>query len=365
MKDVVFFPHFGMSGGAGLYIKQVVESLKGSNVKIYFAGDYSTDYYGLYDEYIKCQNGLVFPNYKGVRGLVVLFFLFKTIFTLPFFIFGLRKVNPTGKIFVLTSSVQVLNSFFIKFFFRPEKIVLLVQENWVFGNFLGFISKFFFRRCDLVVSITPSWQETAKANGIDSIVFPNLFSRTEFLKVDVCSDKVYDYDFVYLGGGSSIKGFNEFCDFVRVSSELRWFSVAALGHFSSDQLNLLKEVVSSSSYKPALFFFGFVTNPSEYIYRSKLLLLPIASPHFCRPAIEAGLLHTPFIIRQHEDIDDFAKPGFNCVVYKDVDEMIKKSFQIIDRPSDRCLLGENNFDLSSGYLETDSVKNYFFKSFFS
>jgi len=357
MQDVVVIPHVGLGGGAGMYISQCVKVFKKYDLNVVLYGPHARDYSDFSDCFFDGVNGSVLPNYSGIPFIVSLYHFIRTIFLVPFFLYGISRISLSGKVIVFTSSVQALNVFFVKLFFRPKKVVILVQENWIFNNAIGFITRPFFKGCDGVVSISRYWSDQARKVGIYCFIFPNFYD----IDPSAFDFKHKHYDFIYVGGGGRIKGFGDFVEFIKRLGSIGIFRIVALGYYDEDQLKLIRDASRAGPFFSDVNVVGLVSNPLDYIANAKVLLLPIASPHFCRPAIEAGFFHSTFLIKNHVGISDFAEPGVNCLAYSTIDEMIDIAIQLINSERLRFPLEHGNYVMSKFFIATESTDLEFMK----
>lgn len=361
MANVLVIPHVGISGGAGLYINQVLsEIIKSHNV--YVGGIHSSSFD--FEEYKidSSINNVVIPYYKGISPKAYLFYCFKSLIYIPknYYLLNKKSDKDNFHLVLLTSGIQVLLIPIIKKYFRNAKVIILVQENFrLDGCVMGYIVKRGFLKADLIVSITKDWKSYSKSFGVQSILFRNMFTPAENDTINVISK---DIDFIYLGGDQKIKGFSDIVDFCQKMSEIKSFRIAVLGELSTDSKRRLLEITNSSKICIDIMFFGFLKNTTDLIRRSKVLLLPITSPHFCRPAIEAGFEHIPFLIRRHDSISDFAIEGYNCEMYDDLEEMIDKSVLFLENDNYIKELGSNNYKISTDFIYDGNIGDSFLKA---
>ena len=358
MANVLVIPHVGISGGAGLYINQVLsEIIKSHNV--YVGGIHSSSFD--FEEYKidSSINKIVLPYYMGISSKAYWYHYLKSIsyiFKNKYFLRKLRNKNKF-EIVILTSGIQVQLLPIINKFFKNAKVVVLIQENFrLDGYILGKIVKRNLLKADLIVSITNDWKNFSKSYGIETFLFRNMYD----FSVDnmrVSAEK--DFDFIYLGGEQKIKGFSDIINFCQEMSKIKSFRIAILGEVSIESQKKLLYIANNSEYTVDIIFFGFMENVTDIIRRSKLLLLPITSPHFCRPAIEAGFEKVPFLIRRHSDISDFAIENYNCEMYDDLEEMLNKSTLFLEDNLYFTEMGINNYKVSNDFIYNESIADDF------
>lgn len=347
MKNILVVPHIGLSGGAGLYIKQILSEIKGE-FNISFTGRYANDYDSSSPNCVDNQIAdIIFPYYEGVSSKATVYYFFLSMYKL-IKVFLSKKTVKRYDAILLTSGIQMLVILLVPYVFKQAKVIILIQENWrLDGWIFGAISRYLCSRSDLVVSITKSWSDKAERAGIESYVYRNMYAMPENVSADSFNEK--KFDFVYFGGDQKIKGFEQLVEFCYRLSRLRSIRVGILGELSKDSINKLKSSVNSYNGSEVVFF-GFLDDTSHVLKVSKILLLPITAPHFCRPAIEAGFFRIPFLIPNYPGISDFAKDKFNCSMYGSTDEMITSALKILD--DSECLnkLGSNNYILSRDFV---------------
>ena len=359
MNNILIIPHVGISGGAGLYINQVLSELE-KKYKVYVGGMFSESYeqeeFPIPYEF----NKIILPYYQGISLKACLFYILRSIAILPqaFFCYKYFKKSKDFDIIVLTSGIQILLMPLLWVFFSKSKVLILVQENYRFDRlFLGGISKYFFSKMDVVVSITESWKDYAKSNGVPSILYRNMYKRDLHKKVN--RDKTID--FVYVGGDQKIKGYSDLVLFCEKISNVRECSIVILGKVSPESKIKLIKILENSRFKLEIDFLDFVDDVSSIIASSKLLLLPITDAHFCRPAIEAGFEGVPFLIRRHDAIGDFAIEGYNCEMYSDLNEMTNKAIYFLKDEDYTREIGMNNRNISNNFIYDDHIGNAFMK----
>lgn len=361
MKSVLVIPHVGVTGGAGLYIKQFLNEID-NDFDITFTGRHAVDYEVESDCSYDYMSDVSFPYYEGTSLKATLYHFVISLYKI-FMLYGKSKSNDKFDVVILTSGIQMLTLLVTPRIFKGAKIILLMQENWRFeGFFFGKLSKYLCLKIDLIISITASWSEKASQVGIKSCIYRNMYNDN--LSAN-CEVREKEFDFIFLGGDQKIKGFNEFVDFCTVISSMKSVKIAVLGEVNSKDKAHLEGAISKGLYNSNITFFGFVNNIFEVLEASKILLLPIVAPHFCRPAIEAGYYKIPFIIRNHTGLSDFVISGYNCNTYDSLDEMKIQAIKLLDDAKYLQELGNNNFlvankfnyTASSGAQLLESIKN--------
>ena len=309
-------------------------------------GRYRFDYEGEAVNVLKLiSNYFIIPMYSGVSFKAKLFFISRFIISLPVILFSsvylANKLKNYDFIF-LTSSIQIPLILLFKFARPDVKVVIFIQENFIFSNSLwSLFCKRYLLKASLVISITKEWKEYALKNGICSHLLENHFLPLD--KVYVANEKKYDV--LYVGGDLKLKGFFEVLNFAKEASKEMSFSIAMIGEYSLDSQALIQSVNNEiEKFGTKIFYIGFVDDIYPYLVASKILLLPIQAPHFCRPAIEAGVCKVPFLISDFKGELDFAIDQFNSFRYspKNVGSLIACFKEMIS--GERYLrYGENNY----------------------
>lgn len=360
MKRILLIPHFSSNGGAGLYIKQLINLIKNNYDAQLYAGGKFAEYYNLdFYKFPAAHDKVSLPCYEGVTARAYYFNLVKLVIYTPVLISKLTKLKskPHIDVIILTSSIQTPLVPFLKFFFKRSKIIIIIQENLQFNSFiLGSVIRKILNSTNLVISITEAWSKYAVDNLVPNILLRNLYPQPNYSE-----NSVKEFDFIYLGGDQRIKGFYEFVDFCGRLPCQNIYKIAILGKLSRESKEYIYNTISKPNIKLSLL--GFVDNPEYFIHKSKILIIPITSPHFCRPAIEAGFSRVPFLIKRHSGIGDFAVEDYNCLMYEGVDQMVEKACDLLDRPNLIAILGHNNFINSQKFIEDSETTKGFVKNF--
>jgi hypothetical protein len=367
---ILFLPHYGIGGGAGEYIKNICNDIS-SYGEVFFSGKYKKEYSGevidkglFFDFFF---NSFIIPFYSGVTFFTILCYVFKAIIIYPFivlFSFYLKRKcekKESVKIIFLTSIVQAPQVLIIKLFFPKSKLVLIIQENIILNGVLGEVCVFLIRRFDVVVSINSLCHERLKGVGIESIIVLNKFSD----EVNNFNTDDIIYDAVYVGGEQKIKGFKTVLDAFEIMSEENDITLVMLGHYGDAALrkiNSINELNEKKGRKSHITVLGSVDSCSEAYKKSKFLILPINAAHFCRPAIEVGLLRKTFLVTSFDGLSDFALPNYNCISFEvnNLNSFILCFKSLLDEGF-RSELEEKNFLFSSAFRSNYSLNNLILK----
>lgn len=354
IKSFVILPHWCIEGGAGFYIRDLIASLRPVvNVKV--AGPYAGDYdetpirYAYLDK-LTLQS---LPTYQGIRLAQVCYHIL---------ISGLRAIaflsTPRNNRFkckfdalVLTSSVQALAVPLARRLFPDSRTVIVVQENVCLSRGLGRLTRFLLKRADVVVSITDTWAQHARENGLDSVVLPNSFDP-DYAAPANNRDPAIESDLLYVGGGATIKGFDNMIAALPTLLKVPGRRIFCLGHYSKAALKMLERIREGAHPDAQLNIVGLVPDIRPYLRGTRLLVLPIGSPHFCRPAIEAGLFAKTFVIPDHEGLEGFSFDNINCKLYKkdDINQFIEIASKLIEKPTVLYILGQANRVFAQQFL---------------
>lgn len=359
----VILPHWRIEGGAGYYIRDLIESLRPVGT-VQVGGPYASDY----DEVpIQCKDFdkltlQSMPAYEGIRLAAFLYHIL---------ISALRAIaltaTPWDKRFegrfdalVLTSSVQAMAIPIARRWFPGRRIAIVVQENVCLSRGLGRLTSVFLKRADVVVSITETWAQHARENGLDPVVLPNSFAP-DYAALEHNRNPAIEADLLYVGGSAKIKGFDNLIAALPELLSVPGRSIVCLGQYSEAAIKTLEQILSKAHPNAQLNIVGLVPDIRPYLRETKLLLLPIGSPHFCRPAIEAGLFKRAFVIPNFPELGDFALDGENCVTYRplDIEDFVLKVSQLLNDPALMRRLGESNNALANKFINVSKPAQAF------
>lgn len=344
---LLILPHVAIMGGAGLYNRAIIRTL---------ADQTCVTLIGAAAHAYACPNSPVadvpvpprpiMPAYSGASLRAFLLHVALAPFRAVAALRWIRQcadLLDDHDVIIATSSID-LAWLSIVSVVRPElKRVCIVQENAFLTGIRGALNRMMLHRVDTVVSISRSWSEKAAAHGIASIIALNPFDMP--LLKPVINDQNADIDVLFLGGGERIKGAALFLDLVERLASTGPVRAALLGNMSStyaDRVNTLRAQLAergSSIEVP-----GFVDDTAPFLRRARLLVIPITDPHFCRPAVEAGLCGRTFVVSQLPDLNDFAVPSVNCVTAPsgDVTAWNEECRQLLDDCDERYRLAAGN-----------------------
>ena len=350
---ILVLPHWSSGGGAGFYICDLIELLR-QEFKVKVAGVHGADYdpHPVLSWFLERLASLNFPMYEGVRLPVTLLYLARSVMS------GLRLLaTPASKnyedkpaVFVFTSSIQVLSIPLTKIYFPDSKIVIVIQEHVDLSRAIGRFAIYLLRKSDVVLSITNEWANHARGFGLDPIVLRNQY-ETSFAEPEQNTKPIVTSDLLYVGGGSRVKGFDGFIAALPFFLETPGRKVVCLGSYNQQALDKLERIKNAAHSKSSLQIDGQVSDIRPYIRGTKLLLLPIGSPHFCRPAVEAGLFSKPFVIPNYPSLNEFANDGGNCKKYHvgDTQGLVHLVNDLLDDELLLNSLGQGNLQLATRF----------------
>jgi glycosyltransferase involved in cell wall biosynthesis len=316
-SKVVILPHWHTEGGAGFYIQDLITLLQPCS-QIGVAGKHAISYNHnpIMSPFLNRLGALSIPAYEGIRFRATFFHLFVSLWNTILLFLTPRRFRYTGApaTFIFTSSVQALAVPLTRHLFPSSKIVIAVQENVVLSNGFGRIVARLLRKSDTVISISESWATHARRFGIDPVVLHNGYDLS-YADPEQNLEPAKPSDLLYVGGGAPIKGFDEFVAALPRLLSYPGRRIVCLGSYDATAHKKLEQLGANARLDSELVIIGKVPDIRPYLRGTKLLLLPIGSPHFCRPAIEAGLFRKTFIIPNFAGLDDFANNGENCQMY--------------------------------------------------
>lgn len=374
---IIILPHFHNVGGAGKYIEHFIHRIqKNGDRKIEIIGRFSKDYKNISSStwpfilrmFFYILSCFSFPQYDGIKLKVKVFYFIRHI-PLVFFILILMPLikvflilNPKflpSKI-IFTSSIQIF-CVIIKYIFPSVKFGILIQENLIFTkSIIGGFTVEVLNGYDFIVSITDAWTSYAAKSNVDPnciYTVKNKYDLDKVTSANYISSEIYD--FIYLGGGQKIKGFHHLCRELKLICDVDLF-ICFLGNFSTDDLKLVDDLLAMCT-NITIDVVGQVEDPLPFIKKSKFVVLPIVKPHFCRPAIEAGLLCKTFIISNFSELSDFVFPSYNCLTFSEEKNSLSDS--ILHLSSDNKLrnyLSSNNYLFANSNIKESTKERDFF-----
>tara|TARA_R100000353_G_scaffold175492_1_gene145983 strand:+ start:652 stop:1737 length:1086 start_codon:yes stop_codon:yes gene_type:complete len=305
-----------VSGGAGIYIRSAIKALsRYANVTLIGEAGPAYPEEDAAIRHSSLPARPVLPAYEGASAasfLVNAFLAAPRAWRLFCWLSRRKSELATYDAIVVTSSIDLLTLMIAKRVIPSLTGICFVQENAFLTGLRGRINRKLLREPQVNVSISHSWSANAGKYNIQSLVVANTFDNIE---IEPTPDTQSHYDFVYVGGGARNKGFSHFLAVIEHISKDRSIKASLLGHLSgpqkarADAAGHKLELIGSQLDCP-----GFVSDVSHYLRDARVLLLPITEPHFCRPAIEAGLCERTFIVSKLSQLEDFATANYNCVM---------------------------------------------------
>lgn len=361
----LILPHWRIEGGAGYYIRDFITSLRQVGT-VQVAGPYADDYdeVPIQSEYLDKFTLQSVPTYEGIRFTAILYHILISALRVFALLMTSRhkRFNGNFEALILTSSVQSMAVPIARRLFPGNRIAIVVQENVCLSRGVGRLTRFLLKRADVVVSITETWAQHARENGLDPIVLPNSYDP-DYAAPEHNRDPAIESDLLYVGGSATIKGFDNLISVLPELLRTPGRRIACLGHYSEAALKKLEQIRDKANPDAHLDIVGLVSDIRPYLRGTKLLLLTIGSPHFCRPAIEAGLFGKTFIAPNFPELSDFASDGENCVTYQpsDFGDFVSKVNQILDDQTLMMRLANNNKIMVENSTDTSKQFEAFFQ----
>lgn len=353
----LFIPHYGAIGGAGKYISKLATSMA-ERTFIQFTGPYRDAYHfdkfpskKIFDFLLKHS---VVPLYSGIGFKARIYYLMKFLLCLIPLIFLLRSYSKkfsTYENFFLTSSIQLPLLMVLSTIFPHRRRIIIIQENICLDGVFGKLAICWLRKSSLIITITKSSQQELNSHGIDSILIINGFDN-----IDVNEREQIKYDAVYVGGDLKIKGYRQIISLFKLVSKTETIKIAMLGSYSSESVKEIKRLNIDAKNNSKLELIGKVPNCDTYYTQAKFLIIPITSPHFCRPAIEAGLHRKTFIITDLPNLEDFCISETNCINFEHGNlQSLFAAYKRLNNENERKTLEQNNFQFAMEYKSNHSV----------
>jgi glycosyltransferase involved in cell wall biosynthesis len=364
MKSFLLLPHWRTGGGAGYYICDLIDALRQIGI-VRVAGPYGGyyDHDPIISRHLNYVTLLSMPTYEGIRTISILYNIVLSAIralvslTIPRF----KKYENKYDAIVLTSSVQAIAVPIIRSLFPNSRTVIIVQENVCLSNGFGWLTRWFLPQADLVVSITETWAQHAQENALYPIVLPNRYNAS-YARPESNLEPEIGSDLLYVGGGARIKGFDNFLSVLPALLEAPDRQIICLGQYHEEARKSIEKICSSARQGARLEMVGHVADIRPYLRGTKLLLLPIGSPHFCRPAIEAGFFGKTFLIPDFPELADFVMDGKNCATYEatKLDGLTERVEELLNNDGIRSRLGAGNreFAIQFNSRQAEMLKNF-------
>lgn len=358
-------PHWCIEGGAGYYIRDLIVSLRQVGT-VQVAGPYAGNYdkAPIQSAYLDKLTLQSLPTYEGIRLPAAMYHLLLSALR-AIALFAAPRRTRLARSFdalILTSSVQAMAVPIARQLFPESRIAIVVQENVRLSQGLGRLTKACLKSADIVVSITETWAQHARDNGLDPVVLPNSYG-TDYTATENNQEPAIQSDLLYVGGGATIKGFDNLIAALPALLKVSGRRIICLGHYSEAAIKKLEQIRTNAQPDTSLDIVGFVPDIRPYLRGTKLLLLPIGSPHFCRPAIEAGLFGKSFVIPNFPELKDFALDGENCATYEASrsEEMKDRINDLLQQDDVRRRLEDGNRAVAEKFCHEKEAKKAFFE----
>lgn len=360
-RRVLILPHWRLEGGAGFYIQNVIAALEEVEL-VQIGGVHRRSYHGslLTSRGMDTISSLSFPIYEGVSISSTILNAFRSLINLFLFFISrtyrqTMRLDEVPDLIILTSSIQAPAIPVLRKFFPGASIAIIIQENIRLDVALGRIMLKLLKGADKVISISNAWSDHATQAGLCTALLRNgyEYNYANFLH-DGSGQEMSSV--LYVGGSSKIKGF-EILMLAAPQLLLRPnLKIICLGLYSSGAQEALESLNASAHPTSTLNVIGHVEDIRPYLKGALVVLLPIKSPHFCRPAIEAGLLQKTFVISKLTGLEDFANDGLNCLAFQsdNISDLVSKVTLLIDDGKLRARLEDANYLNSRLFLQSPS-----------
>jgi len=354
--NVLIVPHWRPGGGAGFYIRDLIAVInKKFNLRV--GGVYAQFYDSnpLKSKFVDSVGRLSLPAYSGIGNVACIFHLFRSLVSImTMFACRIRMhPNDTPHVFIYTSSVQALAIPVTRWFYPRTKITIAIQEEVDLSSFFGKLVLYCIRQSNMLVSISKSWALHARSFGLNPFVYSNAYPES-FVEQDNNQAQIINSDLLYVGGDAKIKGFDGFLAVLPNLLTRPNIKILCLGEYSPKARKKIDTIKKSITSNSELLMIGHVSDVRPFLRGTRLLLLPVGSPHFCRPAIEAGLFSKTFVISDFDQMNDFAMSGKNCLSYNNFEPngLVEAVFKIIDNDFLRRKLEFENRLVAQSYIRS-------------
>lgn len=340
-------PHVPVIGGAGLYNRAAIAALA-RRAAVTLVGDTAGAYGDIAASGAVADFALpprpVLPAYAGASRRAFLFHAFRApMRAVASFRWARRHAGILAEYdaIVVTSSIDLPFLAAVAAAGVRARRICIVQENAFLSGARGTTQRRLLRSVNTLVSISRSWSARAAMHGIASIVAANPFDVAAAPSDDI----VAGYDLVFLGGSARIKGIALFLALIERLSASRPVRAMLVGAVDAPWQARIEATRAMLTARGSLLSVpGFVADVAPFLRDARLLLLPITDPHFCRPAIEAGLCGRTFVVSDLSGLEDFADPGTNCLMAPpgDVAAWLAVCTRLLDDRDERIRLAAAN-----------------------
>jgi len=362
MKKILLIHHGKGIGGAPRSMLEIAKKLKNDTYNVHILFLHKSDVVDLFKEFnvdvVKLP--LKYFNhssrwYKITELHIVLLQLISWIATVLFVApYWYRKLKPD--VVYLNSSVLTDWSFSAKL--HDIKNIVHVRESISKGYF-GFRNKLIKNllnySANTIIFLSKHNLNQLNTNSFKSIIVHNYV--TSITNYDlICKDKVYD--FIYVGGLQQIKGIELITKFIAFNTH---YKICLLGYYS-------KEFIHKNKNKN-IDIIGPVSNPLDYISKSKILLFPATTPHFPRPVIEALSCGTIPIVSNLPGIDEIIEDKVNGLMFeKDDLNSLLNTIEVLEKSNQEMLVQnglqicKSKFSDKNEYLIINAIEDELFET---
>jgi glycosyltransferase involved in cell wall biosynthesis len=356
-EKILLLPHWTKGGGSGYYIQNLIDKLNDKFI-VHVQGFYSAEY-SEHRQSSKLLNDLSllsFPAYEGIKKSSTLYHLLTSLgrIALIFSKYGKASENETPSAIIFTSSIQAVAIPAAKYLFPRSKIVIAIQENIKFSSISGRLMLRLLKNSDIVISITKQWAAYAQGFGVSALILRNQYDPSYFAPECNQANPI-ESDLLYIGGDAGIKGFDFFKKALPALLQRPGIKILCLGHYATRSRQFIRSITENSVSGSKAVIVGHVSDIRPYLRGTKLLMLPITSPHFCRPAIEAGFFGKTFVIPEHSGLEDFVQNGVNCISFNLLSEssFVRAIHNLLDDPMKLNAMGAANLVNSKNFISNE------------
>jgi glycosyltransferase involved in cell wall biosynthesis len=356
-EKVIILPHWAKGGGSGFYIQKLINKLNDKfvvNVEGFYSADYSRGQKS--SKLLEGLSLLSFPAYEGIGKPSTLYHLVTSLGRIIQILvkYGRLNENDAPSAIIFTSSIQAIAIPVARYLFPTSKIAIAIQENVDLSSITGRLMLKLLKNSDIVISITKQWAAYARVFGVHAVIVRNQYDPSYF--APECNRvNPIESDLLYVGGDAGIKGFDLLKKALPMLLERHELKIICLGHYAARSYRFLSDINESVRSTSKVVIAGHVSDIRPYLRGAKLLILPISSPHFCRPAIEAGFFQKTFVIPEHSGLEDFVQSGVNCMSFNLSSEgaFVSTILNLLDDQVKLKAMGVANRENSSKFISSE------------
>lgn len=211
---------------------------------------------------------------------------------------------------------------------KDIKIVVHVREPLAKDNFLfqySIIRNNVKKYSEKVIAVSKDNASRLNLLSKTTVVYDPVVNRTSAVGLGEDFDKGFKY-FVYLGGDSRIKGFEQLANSLDfLDEDVRIFFLGGEAQYSGNKFksfirglvdgyyNRLKGLKSKVNSSDSIIKVGLTDNVFSYYRNSIALIAPFAKPHACLPVLEAFSMGLPVIASDIDGMDEIVDENNGCM----------------------------------------------------